>query len=610
MGITTTDTITTTLSRMGHITQLELAKPHGSRGVWGGSVMLATFAAFVGLAAMLWLMPDNFETVLALGAGLIMAISIVRRPVVGTYIAVVTAILFDALSSAYVQTFISELGVFRNLSYRGLPDGVEVSLFEVMVLLAVGSALAHRFHRRQPLVRGPLFWPMVWFVLMVVIGEAIGLFTGGDFKISLWEMRPLLYPAALYILAVNTISEPRHIRILLWIVVVFIGARCLEAVWRFILMSPEVRATASSVVEHDDSVFLAIPFGLVLLPALWRKWVARWLFPVLLLTLPLVTYTMLINRRRAVYMCVFLVVVVVLQLVWVTLRSRQQRVRLVQFVLAGLVLLTAYMGVFWNRQSGVGAPAQALRSIVDPNERDLSSNLYRLQENENLRYTISLSPIIGVGFGKPMEVVVPMVDLTSEWQMQLYMPHNNMLWLWMRMGILGFVSFWVLIGCSVLLVATCIRLGMSRWRALEVEEGHHAFRSGLAGPRWRWVMYAIGSGQMTRLYSGDHGGGAAHSGANATGTQAADRRPQQERTDRASEVSRLRSDSIYRMKQECAEFMAMIFLSMSSLASFIAVVVLDQGLMSPRLSAYLGVIIGTLAAAWNIYSERWRRGCV
>jgi hypothetical protein len=56
--------------------------------------------------------------------------------------------------------------------------------------------------------------------------------------------------------------------------------------------------------------------------------------------------------------------------------------------------------------------------------------------------------------------------------------------------------------------------------------------------------------------------------------------------------------------------MAMIFLSMSSLASFIAVVVLDQGLMSPRLSAYLGVIIGTLAAAWNIYSERWRRGCV
>ena len=114
------------------------------------------------------------------------------------------------------------------------------------------------------------------------------------------------------------------------------------------------------------------------------------------------------------------------------------------------------MAVFWNRDGGIAAPAASVRSVFEPSERDYLSNLYRDQENANLKYTISFSPVVGIGFGRPFQVIVPMVDLTKEWAFQFYMPHNNMLWLWMRMGVIGFVIFWVAIGAAIMLAAACL----------------------------------------------------------------------------------------------------------------------------------------------------------
>src|SRR5207248_6613630 len=98
---------------------------------------------------------------------------------------------------------------------------------------------------------------------------------------------------------------------------------------------------------------------------------------------------------------------------------------------------SSYLAVYWNKGGATARPAQSVRSLIAPDERDYASNLYRDQENENLRFTITSSPIIGIGFGKPFAVINNMVDMQSVWPFQLYMPHNNILWLWLRMGLLG-----------------------------------------------------------------------------------------------------------------------------------------------------------------------------
>jgi hypothetical protein len=225
--------------------------------------------------------------------------------------------------------------------------------------------------------------------------------------------------------------------------------------------------------------------------------------------------------------------------------QRRFLIGLAVFGVVGLV----YTAVFWNIHGPLAEPAQAVRSYFQPDDRDYQSNLYRDQENTNLRATIAHSPIIGVGFGKEFDIVTYMVDLRAAWPLQRYMPHNNQLWVWMRTGWLGFGIFWSMVGATVLLVVTSLRLGTNRLRRLWSLEHH------LIAP-----------------LAGDPATGAARR----------------------------------RAQQECAEFLVLAVMVQVTLASWLVLAAVDQGLMSSRLSAYAGGMIGTLAAAWQFYQIRFR----
>ena len=49
-----------------------------------------------------------------------------------------------------------------------------------------------------------------------------------------------------------------------------------------------------------------------------------------------------------------------------------------------------------------------------------------------------------------MEILVPLPDLTSIFPLWAYIPHNTILWIWMRLGILGFAAFWFMVGRMLL----------------------------------------------------------------------------------------------------------------------------------------------------------------
>jgi hypothetical protein len=222
---------------------------------------------------------------------------------------------------------------------------------------------------------------------------------------------------------------------------------------------------------------------------------------------------------------------------------------LVSILISGAILGGAYLAVFWNTSNGIiSEPAQAIRSVINPGERDYESNLYRDIETQNLQFTISTSPIMGIGFGRQFIVIRPLVDLTATWPFQLYMPHNNMLWIWMRTGIVGFMSFWAIVGLAILLAIASIRLGAARLRLLLADE------RGEAEP----------------------------------------------------EASRKGPHIVQAQKQECAEYLVMTFLAQTVLISLLALAQVDQGLMSFRLMMFAGIAFGTLAATWNMYNVKYR----
>ena len=90
-------------------------------------------------------------------------------------------------------------------------------------------------------------------------------------------------------------------------------------------------------------------------------------------------------------------------------------------------------------------------------EAESGSDLYRELEKYNLLYTIRATRVFGRGFGNQFFRPAPMPDI-SFFEFWEYIPHNNVLWIWIKMGFLGFVSMLYLFGRAVQLGARSITL--------------------------------------------------------------------------------------------------------------------------------------------------------
>ena len=65
-----------------------------------------------------------------------------------------------------------------------------------------------------------------------------------------------------------------------------------------------------------------------------------------------------------------------------------------------------YFPAYWNNTGALAGPARAVKSAVSPNARDESSDVYRIQENQNLRLNIREGGVLGKGFGLPIDYVL------------------------------------------------------------------------------------------------------------------------------------------------------------------------------------------------------------
>jgi O-antigen ligase len=164
--------------------------------------------------------------------------------------------------------------------------------------------------------------------------------------------------------------------------------------------------------------------------------------------LPPVLLTIVAAQRRSGFVALLIAFLLLTIILFI-----ERRTAFWLLVPPAAVLGLAYIGIFWNSSSPIGGPAQAVKSVIAEDQADAhdrSSNDYRKIENYNSRFTIRQEPLTGVGFGNKFYVVIPLPDISFFiwWE---YMPHNSVIYIWIKSGIGGFMALLMLVGQSIVI---------------------------------------------------------------------------------------------------------------------------------------------------------------
>ena len=346
-----------------------------------------------------------------------------------------------------VNTIIQTYG---NVNFKAVP----FNLFEVFLVSAGICSLMKAVYWRNASIRlGPLFTPIAAYLAFVVMGFVIGMATGGDFKIALQETRAQFYFLIAYLMALNLVKERRHVTALCWITVVCIGLKgILYTFRRYVTLSGQPLPD-QGVGSHEEA-FLFDAFVLLLASFALCKVYPR-MQAVMWALVPLVIAGNLATNRRAATAALVVAIPVLIVASYRALPRRRTVAAVVGIVLA--IVSPIYYQAFKNSNSMWAQPARAIRSHFQPDARDLSSNMYRDAEDANIMATIKSKPVLGYGYGKRFLHVVPIADISNLYDWWDILPHNQILWVWMRVGTIGFWFFWMMIVSITLYLCYTLR---------------------------------------------------------------------------------------------------------------------------------------------------------
>jgi len=385
-----------------------------------------------------------------------------QRPVAGVYLLFGASVLLEATGSA--QVYPDDIGAylpfFEDLATWTRVKGLSFSLAETLMALVLLIYLLKGISTRKlRFDRGSLMLPLGLYMLMVLVSELHGIGSGGDFKLSLWEVRAQVYMFVAYILTCNLVKTRKHIDALVVILIVGTALRGVQGVIRYFgELHGHVSGNGGSLFSHEQSFFFNAFITLTVIFFLYGGGGARRLKWFALALLPVVFMSNLANQRRAATLALAIGLVILLVTTVIAHRPRRRVALGVLMVLA--VAWPPYYAAFKNSTGLIAEPAHAVNSNSNPDPRDASSNLYRFSEDNDILATMkssTLSKVIGYGFGKTMQTPYPLADISGVYIFWNLLPHNSILWVWMRLGTIGYVLFWILIAGAILQAARLLR---------------------------------------------------------------------------------------------------------------------------------------------------------
>jgi O-antigen ligase len=285
------------------------------------------------------------------------------------------------------------------------------------------------------------------FIVLIIIAVERGVSRGSELSTALWEIRGILTVLPMMILVSSLQTSRREIQITSGVLVGTLVIMTGEYLWRYfsIVKSGDYGGPPETAYGHDGMVIVALLFVGAFCWCLWGPNTKHRLCA--LAVCVMAAALLLVSRRRAA------LVVAELGLLGVGLvlflRSWKQFL-LVTPLLA--IVCAVYLLLFWNNPNSLGQPARAFRTVFQSQsvtERDKASDEYRRREKLNVWWTIQAQPLTGIGFGQPYPKPLPMPDLSSSWPFWATTPHNGILAIWLKAGVLALVAFWILIGSGL-----------------------------------------------------------------------------------------------------------------------------------------------------------------
>lgn len=419
------------LGRGGTIVTSTAAQRQAERIRWFGIVAVMCFLALVIAGAAYTTAPRPFALVLL--CLVIICWAAFMRPALGVYAIIGFTLMGDNQTTEW-WPFTMNLSQRESIFF--VSDQLPITPLELVLGAAwfaflLRSLVDHSWQFR----RGRMLAPMLVFTGFVFLGIFHGSLTGGDRNVALLEFRPLLYLVAVYALIPNVLVTAKQFRIAFGVAMVAVSFQSLFALNYYRSLPSAERGVIESLSEHSAAVTMNVAFiffvGLLAFGgARWLRWIVAFL------VVP-VFFAFLLSQRRAAAVALFVGLIVLAVVVF----ARQRRLfwKVVPPITVCAVL---FIMATWNSSGAVGTLSNGVKTVLFPNSlnaADRASNDYRGIENYNLWYTIRSNPLLGLGFGKRFYVVRPMPDISffAQWQ---YIPHNSVLWIWIKVGLLGFVS--------------------------------------------------------------------------------------------------------------------------------------------------------------------------
>jgi hypothetical protein len=389
----------------------------------------------------------GFSMVMGGLVALIAAALVVRWPVLGFWIVAGCAVLVEQ-NPLTVNTHILTDQMYIFAWPPRLTGLIERPIGFFMLFIFLVFVFVRLVKRQRALQGGKLFLPFLCFLLCVAVGAVHGLTSGGNLKIVVLELRPFWYLFLSYLLAYNLVTHESHIRAFFWIVILGAGVKGVQGVYIFLVVLHGNLAGLNEIMSHEESFFFVALLLLVVLFCLHSR--CRPQLYAALLVLPFVLVALVANQRRADYIALLVGIGVAWTLIFLV--KPRARKLLIVGALITVTLGAGYVALYSHSGGSLAAPARAIVSIINPDAadaRDAASNLYRVIENYDLKYTVKQNPLLGLGFGKPFLQPILLPNILSLDPYYSYIPHNTIYWVWMRLGPVGYLAFWYLIGAII-----------------------------------------------------------------------------------------------------------------------------------------------------------------
>ncbi|NNE11577.1 MAG: O-antigen ligase family protein [Ilumatobacter sp.] len=370
--------------------------------------------------------------------------SILVKPIFGVYLTIFLTLVSDGPT---IEWYPFALNFSSRQSILFLHDSLTISPIEIFLGLTMLAWFAHVAGAREWRLEGrPVLLPMVAFVFCLMVGMVWGLgIQGGDTTVAIWELRPLLYMPVMFFLVSNLFTRTVHYIRLSIVALAAISVQNVLALQHYLGLDPIQAEELEGLTEHAGSIHYDWLFVLLIAALTIKHCTSGFRFLVLLAAMPTFVTFVLSQRRAAV---VALGAGVLLYFIVLLVRQRATFLKLFPVT---VLAVAGYSVAFWNSSGGVGFGARAIKTVLSPeelSERDTNSNIYRLIENYNLVFTIRNNPLFGVGFGQPFDQPVTLPDI-SFFVFYEFIPHNSILWIWLKTGYLGFVTLLVIVAFTL-----------------------------------------------------------------------------------------------------------------------------------------------------------------